>query len=69
MIPLTKCSLIRQPLNSGGYTRDGSYFGVGSPLYYYEFDNSIYGGYLRAHNREHAKEILKHRYPGIKFYR
>jgi len=59
-----KVTLQKIRLNKSGYDRYGSYWGVGSPLYwasyeitapsYLDFDES----YFRARDREHAKEIV-----------
>lgn len=36
------------PLNSGGYEADGTYWGLGSPLYFYSSDCGEATGYFRV---------------------
>lgn len=50
-------------LNSGGYTKDGCYFGVGSPLYYISDYDGIHSDYFRASCREEALEKARDIYP------
>lgn len=61
-----KVSVKRERLNSGGYTRDGVYFGVGEPLYYMQDEDGIYDNYFRASCREEAIEIARDTYPKAK---
>lgn len=51
-------------LNSGGYDSSGSYWGIGAPLYEYTFETEedCIQDHLRAHSREHAKEMIIRRY-------
>ena len=58
-----KVSVKRERLDSGGYTKDGAYFGIGSPLYYMQDEDGIYGDYFRASCREDAIEIARDTYP------
>lgn len=53
-----KYNLIRVRINSGGYGSGGAYWGLGNPLYYYEDENGN-SGYMRARNRDHAKEQIR----------
>ena len=70
----TKCYVRRVRLDAGGYDSSGYYYGVGQPVYKYEWQ---YGpdpfeyvcSALRADDRDHAKEKLRRRYPDITFYR
>lgn len=74
-----KFTLVRQYINSQGYDRQGGYWGIGQPLYFYGSDEPIpdagnHGkenyieGNLRARNREHAKEKVRKIYPGAVFH-
>lgn len=62
-----KCRLFRVRLNSGGYDDGGAYWGFSSPLYCCDGDG--FTDYCRADDRDHAKDIMAHRHPGITFYR
>ena len=72
-----KFRLSRVYLNSGGYDRGGAYWGIGAPLYQAEADaptRYAYGGdvvtfYLRAHDRDDAKDRVRAKYPQATFYR
>jgi hypothetical protein len=63
-------TLTRIPLDRQGYTRQGSYYGVGPPLFAYANDYGE-GDYIRARDRADAKAkirvLLKN--PRIKFTR
>jgi hypothetical protein len=66
-----KLVLRRIPLNSGGYDRLGTYFGLGGPLYWYAFHDKgriIIDAMLRAEDREDAKHQIRVRYPNAKFF-
>lgn len=59
-------TLHRVPLNSGGYAYGGNqYFGVGMPLYYWQFEcNGIQNsGHCRAWSRAKALEQVQKQYP------
>ena len=63
--------LNRVRLNSGGYDRDGVYWGVGQPLYEYHSDDGSIQGYLRTYvplDREYAKDCVRKLYPEARFY-
>ena len=67
-----KVTLHREPLNSGGYTRTGVYFGVGLPLYFLQDSDGIHlphGQYIRAMDREDALAIARYHFPNGKFRR
>lgn len=72
-----KFRLSRVYLNSGGYDRGGAYWGIGTPLYQAEADAPTmyeYGGdvvtmYLRAYDRDDAKDRVRAKYPNATFYR
>jgi hypothetical protein len=61
-----KVSVKRERINQGGYTSDGVYFGIGSPLYFMQDEDGFYDGYFRASDREEAVEIARQRYPKAK---
>ena len=61
-----KVSVRRERLNSGGYTSDGVYFGIGSPLYFIQDEDGIHDDYVRASDREDAVEIARGIYPKAK---
>ena len=61
--------LVRCPLDSGGYDRGGAYWGIGTPLYYYEGPLSDISGYVRGRTREHAKQEVRAIHPHARFYR
>lgn len=68
---MAKFMLQRIRLDSGGYANRGRhYFGVGMPLYWYmQEDENATEDYIRARNRDHAKEIIREKYPKATFYR
>lgn len=53
----------RERLNSGGYTSDGCYFGVGEPLYYITDYDGVHGDYVRASCRAEALDKARKIYP------
>ncbi len=61
--------LRRVRLNSGGYDRNGTYFGGGAPLYWYANKDGTIDGMTRASGREHAREIVLKEYPKAKVRR
>ena len=61
-----KVSVRREYLNSGGYTRDGVYFGIGEKLYYIADEDGIFTEYIRASRREEAVEMARGFYPNAK---
>ena len=64
-----KFYLYKIRLNSQGYTSTGRYFGVGIPLYYYEsVDNTSISEYIRAYDRQHAKQQILSKVPNATFY-
>ena len=64
-----KIYLTRVRLNSGGYTSTGQYFGIGAPLYHYQNDEGDIYDYVRAYDRQDAKQRVLARYPDAKFTR
>jgi len=68
-----KFYLYKVRLNQGGYDSTGKYFGTGMPLYYFEpvDENPSHGnsGYLRAYDREQAKNKIATSIPDATFYK
>lgn len=56
-------------LDQGGYDPNGTYFGLGPPLYWYASDDGSIDDMLRAGTRESAKAQILKIYPNAKFYR
>jgi len=52
----------KEPLDSGGYTKEGKYFGIPSNLWKV-IDDSGYEHHFRAQNLKMAKQIAKALYP------
>lgn len=61
--------LVRCPLDNGGYDRGGAYWGIGTPLYYFEGPLSDISGYVRGRTREIAKAEVRKLHPKARFYR
>lgn len=68
--------LRRSYLDSGGYDRNGTYFGFGDPLYWYASDDGTIDGMLRATpaydskiSRADAREQVLAMYPKAKIRR
>lgn len=61
--------LVRCPLDSGGYDRGGAYWGIGTPLYYYEGPLTDISGYVRGRTRDQAKAEVRAIHPLARFYR
>lgn len=72
-----KLTLRRVRLNSGGYDKNGTYFGQGAPLFWCANEDGSIDFMLRAGStswsyeqiREAAKEIVRKDYPKARFYR
>lgn len=65
-----KLYLQRVRLNSGGYDRNGTYFGISDrPLYWCADDSGEVDFMIRALDREDAKGEALAYYPGARFYR
>lgn len=65
-------SLSRVRINQGGYDDSGRYWGVGEPLYFYEsgdLGEFMEGDYIRAYDREDAKDKIRAKYEGAVFFR
>lgn len=63
--------LVRVRLDRGGYDAGGAYWGVGTPLYYYEHEDEteLVYGHVRGATREKAKEQVRQQFPSAQFYR
>lgn len=69
MVQTMKLYLRRLVLNNGGYA-NGRYFGIGVPVYAYMSDcGTVSENYLRAENREAAKEAIRKSHTNASFYR
>jgi len=65
-----KLRLCHVPLNSGGYDRLGTYFGLGAPLYWYASDDGRVDAMLRASDgRGGARAKIREFYPNARFFR
>lgn len=64
-----KLVLRRVRIDSGGYDPNGTYFGIGRPIYWYANDEGTIDGTTRADDRAHARRIVLERYPNARFYR
>ena len=70
-LDVKKLHLERVRLNSGGYDPGGAYWGHGAPLYVAWGDGAdeVQEMFLRASDREEAKEIVRGVFKNAKFYR
>lgn len=64
-----KLALRRSYLDSGGYDKNGTYFGKGKPLYWCANDELTIDYMLRADDRADARERVLKRYPKAKVRR
>lgn len=64
---LLRLSQVR--LNAGGYDCNGTYFGVGSPLFWCRDNNGDVDFVVRGHSRDHAKADVRSHLPEARFYR
>jgi hypothetical protein len=64
-----KFYLARVPLDRGGYTPRGRYFGVGAPLFEYYSDGYEFHDEIRARDRKAAKAKILAVFPRARFYR
>jgi hypothetical protein len=63
-----KLTLRHIRLNSGGYDRNGTYFGIGQRLYWYANEAGDIDAMLRADDRWDAKSKIRNLYPYARFY-
>ncbi len=61
--------LSRIRIDAGGYDPGGAYWGVGQPLYYFTTADGAESGYLRAADRDHAKDKVRQIHQGARFFR
>jgi hypothetical protein len=66
---MTKFTLQRVRLNSGGYDSSGSYWGHGQRLYWFTSDDGSREGTCRAADRDGAKAHIRQTTPDARFYR
>ncbi len=67
--PVTgKCQLQEMRIDSGGYDSGSAYWGTGNPMYVCQ-DTEGNQFFIRAKNREQAKEEIIYRNKNVKFYR
>ena len=64
-----KLYLRRVHIDSGGYDCNGTYFGLGAPLYWCASQDGSIDYMLRADDREHAKQQVREKYPHARFWR
>lgn len=61
--PEGKMTLRRVHLDPGGYDENGTYFGAGSPLFWYADEGGNVDDVLRARDRVEARELVLVHYP------
>lgn len=63
----TKLYINRVRINYQGYDPSGSYWGIGKPLYFYEFElgDDYICDYIRAYDREDAKNRILSKHPEL----
>lgn len=62
--------LVRIPLNSGGYDSGGAYWGLGAPLYRFEYSRlSDISGFVRGRTRDAAKAAVREIHPNARFFK
>jgi len=64
-----KLNVRRVHLNSGGYDRNGTYFGHGQPLYWCANEECTIDFMLRASSRDAAAAKVLQTYPKAKIWR
>lgn len=67
-----KLTLRRIRLDAGGYDPNGTYFGHGSPLFWYagaDVDGNEIDAMVRVSDRAAAKREILREYPEARFYR
>lgn len=69
--PIGKMTLrkVRMCSCCGAYDSNGTYFGVGQPLYWYADEGGNVNAVTRAVDREDAKRQVLEIYPTARFYR
>ncbi len=59
--------LQRVRLDSGGYDSGGAYWGIGQPLYRWSHEDASECAFLRANDRDDAKERIREIVPNARF--
>ena len=67
--PTGKLYLRRVYLDRGGYDKNGTYFGIGTPIYWCADAMGEIDFTLRAHSRASAKAKARETYPNATFWR
>lgn len=68
--PEGKMTLRKVRMSScGAYDSNGTYFGVGAPLYWYADEGGNIDGVTRANTRDDAKAFVLCEHPTARFYR
>jgi hypothetical protein len=62
-------TLRRVRLDRGGYDPQGTYFGLGEPLFWAATPDGAYDRTFRAADRDAAKATVRETYPHARFYR
>jgi hypothetical protein len=58
-------SVIRKQLDDGGYDENGTYFGIGDPLFWVSSEGGEVDYMIRAHNLNDARAQVRGRYPSV----
>lgn len=64
-----KLRLVRLRMVDLCYDQGGAYWGMGTPLYWAHGESEDADIFLRAQNRESAKELIREKLPNARFYR
>lgn len=56
-------------LNQGGYDSNGTYFGTGTPLWWYADADGLVDAMVRASDRGTAIQMIRQAYPLATFFR
>lgn len=59
----------RVRLDASGYDPNGTYFGIGQPLYWIRTDEGDVDFVIRAHDRDNAKTKTRNCIPNVRFFR
>lgn len=65
----SRLHLVCTYLNAGGYDSNGTYFGIGTPLYWCASESGSIDFMLRAPTRDDAKRQVRSTYPTAVFFR
>ena len=60
---------LRRVRMNGAYDTNGTYFGVGDPLYWYSNEDGTIDSVTRATSRSLAKRFIRTVYPKVRFFR